>query len=244
VTSRTVVLLHSPLTGPAAWGQLPDLLQAAGVATTVVSVREDGAPPFAVRYVASAAQQVAAAAPDPGDAVLLVGHSGAGCLLPQVGYARRAARLPVGGYVFLDAGLPRGGVPVSRLGQMDAEEPGFVAELRALLAAGGRFPAWTDDELRAEITDPAARRDLVASLRPRGMDFFTEPLPSMSAGSATGDWPDAPCGVLRTSAGYELAARLAQGRGWPVVRRDLGHFAALADPAGTAEALLELIARL
>jgi len=47
--------------------------------------------------------------------------------------------------------------------------------------------------------------------------------------------------VLQTSAGYELSARLARGRGWPVVVRPSGHFAALADPGGTADALRELV---
>jgi hypothetical protein len=241
VTSRTVALLHSPLTGAAAWGRLPNLLRASGTEAVVVSVVEDDAAPYAARFVASAARQVAALAPDPGDAVLLVGHSGAGALLPQVGYARRAAHLPVGGYVFLDASLPRGGVPVSRLGAMEADEPAFAAELSAALAAGGRYPTWTEDDLRADAPDVAERRGLLASLRPRGLDYFSEQLPALPANP---DWPDAPCGVLRTSPGYELAARLADGRGWPVVRRDLGHFAALADPAATCVALVELIARL
>jgi len=83
--------------------------------------------------------RLAVARPD--DAVVLVGHSGAGPLLAQVGFARRAARGVVGGYLFLDAGLPRPGRAASRLDLMTGEDPVLAAELRAALEAGARFPA-------------------------------------------------------------------------------------------------------
>jgi hypothetical protein len=235
VTPCALVLLHSPLTGGAAWGGLEQRLLGHGLRTLVVEVTTDTAAPYASRYVAAAAGQVRAGPLEPGEPVVLVGHSGAGPLLPQVGFALRAARRPVGGYVFLDAGLPRTGGAASRLDLMQAESAELAAWLRADLAAGGRFPAWTDADLVTEIPDASDRALLLDSLHPRGLDFFDELLP------APQDWPDAPCGVLQTSAGYELAARLAHGRGWPAVRRDSGHFAALADPAGTAAALLELL---
>lgn len=232
VIPHTLVLLHSPLTTAAAWGALPDRLRDLGVPVAVVDVSTDGGAPYATRYVGAAALQLAAA---PADPVVLVGHSGAGPLLPQVGFALRAARRVVGGYVFLDAGLPRAGRTASRLDLMDAEDESFAADLRAALEAGGRFPTWTEADLAQDVPDAGQRAALVASLRPRGLDFFTEPLP------APVDWPDAPCGVLRTSDGYEQSARLGRGRGWPVVSRDLGHFAGLAAPIETAEALVRLV---
>ena len=108
-------------------------------------------------------------------------------------------------------------------------------KLRGTLEAGGRFPTWTEADLAPDVPDAGQRAALVASVRPRGLDFFTEPLPTPV------DWPDAPCGVLRTSDGYEQSARLGRGRGWLVVSRDLGHFAALAAPVETAEALVKLV---
>jgi hypothetical protein len=238
VTPGTLVLLHSPLTGAAAWGELPDVLRADGTSVVVVEVADDRQPPYATRYVGSAALQVAACVARPDDAVVLVGHSGAGPLLAQVGFARRAARAAVGGYVFLDAGLPRPGRAATRLDLMAGEDPAFAAELRATLEAGERFPTWSDTELRDGVPDDGDRAVLLASLRPRGLDFFTEPLP------VPVDWPDAPCGVLRTSAGYDYVARLAAGRHWPTESVELGHFAALAHPVETARTLQALLARM
>lgn len=231
---RAVVLAHSPLTGPAAWGRLPDVLRERGVDVTVLSVTDDTGPPYASRYVARAALQVAEHAP--AGPVHLVGHSGAGYLLPQIGAARRAARRPVAGYVFLDAGVPHGR-GATRTTLLRAEDPAFAAELDTRLAAGGTYPPWTDEDLRVDVPDEEVRAALVASLRPRRADFFSEPLPF------PGDWPDAPCGFLQLSGPYAGPARLARSRGWPVVSAELagGHFAACADPAGVAVALEDLL---
>ena len=232
--ARALVLAHSPLTGPAAWGRLPDVLRDRGLSVTVVSVTDDTEPPYAGGYVARAALQVAERAP--AGPLHLVGHSGAGYLLPQLGAARRAARHAVAGYVFVDAGVPHGrGATRSTL--LRAEVQTFAGELEALLAGGGAYPRWSDDDLREDVPDDALRAALVASLRPRRADFFSEPLPF------PGDWPDAPCGVLQLSGSYATTARVARSRGWPVVSAELpgGHFAACADPDGVADALEELL---
>jgi len=232
--ARALVLAHSPLTGPAAWGRLPDVLRDRGLSVTVVSVTDDTEPPYAGGYVARAALQVAERAP--AGPVHLVGHSGAGYLLPQIGAARRAAHRAVAGYVFVDAGVPHGrGATRSTL--LRAEDQTFAEELEALLADGGAYPRWSDDDLREDVPDDALRAALVASLRPRRADFFSEPLPF------PGDWPDAPCGVLQLSGSYATTARVARSRGWPVVSGELpgGHFAACADPDGVADALEDLL---
>jgi hypothetical protein len=143
--------------------------------------------------------------------------------------------------VFLDAGVPhaRG---ATRLGLLRSEDTDFAAELEAILDAGGVFPSWTDDDLVELVPDDAIRRALVGSLRPRGRDFFVEPLPCPP------DWPDAPCGLVHLSTAYDVPARVARTRGWTVVDAPTdqpgGHFAACADPAGVTTMLLEMIARL
>ena len=237
--AATLVLAHSPLTGPEAWGALPDELHRRGHDVVVVEVRDDDAEPYASRYVARAALQVREACADA--RTVLVGHSGAGYLLPLLGAARRSARAPVAGYVFLDAGLPPSR-PTSRLDLLRAEDPGMADELDPHLAAGGTFPDWTDDDLCELVPADAVRAALVAGLRRRGQDFFTEPLP------VAPDWPDAPCGFLRLSSGYDAPARLAGQRGWPRVLgpddRPGGHFAMLADPAAVASDLETLLTRL
>ena len=85
---------------------------------------------------------------------------------------------------------------------------------------------------------PGARAALIGSLRPRGLAFFTEPLPPAAG------WPDAPCGFLRLSAAYDTWAAAAAARGWPTAGLDAGHFHPLVDPDGVAAALLALAARM
>jgi hypothetical protein len=281
----TVVLLHSPLVGVESWGALPGALARGGVAVLAPRVDGDDRPPYARRYAEAAAAAVLAAATRPAPRLVLVGHSGAGPLLPAVGAALRAGGLPPGGYLFCDAGLPpasgaggqarlppagagrereggaappgggstagehasgqapgragRGGAPtVDRLDLLAEEDQAMAAGFRAELAAGGRFPEWSDRDLEPLVPDPGARGALVASLRPRRLDFFTEPLP-VAAG-----WPDAPCGYLRLSAAYDTWLERAAALGWPTARLEAGHFHALVDPDGVAGALVELLAQM
>ncbi len=92
---------------------------------------------------------------------------------------------------------------------------------------GGRATPYAPEEHPAGVT-----------LRARGADFFAEdsPLPQ--------DWPDAPCGYLRTSERHDDQVRQARMRGWPVADHLAGHFAPAADPAGTARALSALMSAL
>jgi hypothetical protein len=218
MTPGTLVLLHSPLTTASAWGPLPDILRAPGDCDVVVpEIADDDRPPYAARYIASAALQITATGARP--PLVLIAHSAAGPLLPPIGEAQRAAHRLVGGYVFVDARLP-GPAGVSRLDMREAYAPGFAE----FLDGGGEFPDW---EPPAGVT-----------LRPRGKEFFTEELPYAR------DWPDAPCGYLRTSPAYDSQAEQARLRGWTVADHERDHFAALTDPTGTAAALMHLIAAL
>ena len=106
---------------------------------------------------------------------MLVGHSGAGPLLAAVGAGLRAAGRPCAGYLFCDAGLPEDGA--SRLDLLAVEDQTMATAFRAELEQGGRFPERGDAELAPLVPDPAARAALIGSLRPRGLAFFTEPLP-------------------------------------------------------------------
>jgi pimeloyl-ACP methyl ester carboxylesterase len=239
--SPVTVLVHSPLVGPASWGHLPEVLRARGDTVVVVDVADDDRAPYASRYVARAALQVrdaVAAAP-----VVLVGHSGAGYLLPLLGAARRALRSRVAAYVFCDAGLPPAR-PMSRLDLLTVELSGSEAvDFAAHLDGGGRYPEWTDDELRELVPGDEQRAALVASLRPRSADFYREQI------SVAPDWPDAPCGFVQLSAGYDRPARAAAARGWPVVSAEPagvpgGHFAPCVGPERVADLLAEVRGRL
>jgi hypothetical protein len=231
----TMMLLHSPLVGVESWGRLPEALGRGGVAAVAVAVDGDDRPPFAERYVRGAVEGVLAAPAQPGPPVL-VGHSGAGPLLAAAGAGLRAAGRPCAGYLFCDAGLPQEGA--NRLELLAIEDPAMAEAFRAELEQGGRFPEWGDAELAPLVPDPAARAALIGSLRPRGLAFFTEPLPPAAG------WPDAPCGFLRLSAAYDGWAAAAAAKGWPTAGLDAGHFHPLVDPDGVAAALLALAARM
>jgi hypothetical protein len=222
VRPATIVLCHSPLTTPAAWGDIAEDLEHRGHAAIVVDVTQDEQPPYAMSYVAQAASQLAHV--ETTDPMVLVGHSGAGPLLPRIGYARRAVHRVVGAYVFFDASLPGTGV-TTRLELLRNEDHRFAEELQALLDGGGRYPDWDDESV-------------LALARPRGKDFFTEPLPVAT------DWPDAPVAYVRTSEPYIWHAGVARSRGWPVIERELGHFPGITHPSAAVDALEEAVARL
>jgi len=229
----SVALIHSPFTSAVIWGGAADAMRARGFTVLVPEVLDDDEPPYASHFVARVSQQLQIAAP--GERLVLVGHGGAGPLLPQIAFARQASGVPVHGYVFVDADLPRTIGSATRLDLVEAADPVGSATLSQQLADGGRVPDWTDADLVDQLPDPADRALLLAGLRPRGMDFFTEPLPVPE------DWPDAPCAYLQLSDAYAAAAHTADLRGWVVRRRPSHHLWAMSDPDGFATTLAEMI---
>jgi len=131
--------------------------------------------------------------------------------------------------------LPRTLKTATRLDLVGADDPVAAAELGQRLTAGHRYPEWTDRELAATVSDPIDRATLLAGLRPRPLDFFTEPLPVPE------DWPDAPCSYLQLSDAYAGAARTAALRGWTVRRREAHHFWALSDSEDFVAELTSLL---
>jgi hypothetical protein len=115
--------------------------------------------------------------------------------LPAIG---AALPHPIGVYLFADARLPH--PTLSHLDEMTENVPDLAASLRASLLGGGRYPTWSEDDLRERIPDARLRAGIVAELQPRTLDYFTELLPSSNG------WPDAPCGYLRFSVAYDRAA--------------------------------------
>ncbi len=195
-----------------------------------MDARGDDRAPYAARWVASCALQIAEL---PAGPVVLVAHSGAGPLLAQLGFALRSVHRPTAAYVFLDAGLPRPR-PGSRLDSYRLEDARGADELEHLLASGQTFPRWAEDDLE-DVPAVADRRRIIASLQPRDLAFWTEELPTPT------DFPDAPCVYLQTSAGYAAAARTAKAHGWDTERLELGHFPGFVDPEALAETLLGLL---
>jgi hypothetical protein len=233
-TDFLVVLLHSPLLSGSCWGRTSELLRDHGIDTLVVDVQDDEVPPFATRYIKAAADSIKAGYHD--RPVILVGHSGAGPLLPAVG-AELAGAVTVAALIYCDANLAR--PAANRLDLMEAQRVGFD-DFREELANGRQYPDWTDEEL-AEVElvpDPGHRELLLGSVKRRREAFFLEPLPYAPVDATVAQ------GYLRLCAGYERAASEAQERGWPVMRLSEGHFHALVDPTATAAAISGLARRL
>jgi hypothetical protein len=221
------VLVHSPFLGPASWRPVAEHLYAQGRHVLVPKlVDHPGRGPYWAQHAESVEHAVGHGPP-----VVLVAHSGAGPLVPEI-----AARLEdVSACVFVDAMLFEHGA--SRLDLLAREDPTMAATLATHLGDGGRFPEWSDEDLRGLVPDDDDRADLLRELTPRAAAFFLEPLPAPDLP------PDAVCGYLQLTPAYEHWASEAEARGWRVAHLDAGHFHAVVEPSSVAERILELAAR-
>lgn len=221
------VLVPSPLVGPLTWSLVAEELGRRGVHALIPMLHqdEDAPEPFWMQHARSASDALRGAPAD--RAVILVGHSGAGQLLPAI---RHEADRPVAAYIFVDAGLPEDGE--SRLGSGP-----FADQLRDMYARGERFPNWMDEHLRVVVPNQALRLGLLTQLRPQPWAFWEEPIPVFAG------WPDAPCAYLRfaPSPAYDAAGTEARSRGWPYAELSGEHFHMLVDPTAVTEALLDLV---
>jgi hypothetical protein len=227
------VLIHSPLVGPLTWALTADHMRERGldVLVPVLSDSPDSKEPLWKQHAESVSQALANI---PGDtSVTLVAHSGAGPLLPAI---RQWLANPVKVYVFVDAGIPVNGA--TRLDLMWSEDPDWAAPFQAFLAGGGVFPTWSFDDLQEVIPDEGLRKQMVAEIHPRGMSFFTEPIPVFDG------WPDAPCAYIKFSSSYEYSAAQATQAGWPTYELEAGHFHMLVDPQAVMNLIVETVRRL
>lgn len=227
-----LVLVHSPIVGPDTWGPVAEVLRSRACQVLVPRLSDHHAPPWWAAHVDAILESIGDAGAHPSPLVLIL-HSGAGQLADHL-----AARLEEGGHtveatLFADAGLPPDGR--SRMAQLRLDAPAFAAEVRDRLAAGERFPDWTDAQLRDLVPDGARRRRLLDGVRSLPPEYWEEPIPAV-------DVPPHHRGVLLFSDGYAPTRDAAEDAGWPLV--DLGadnHFLALSDEGRVAEAILALI---
>jgi len=218
-----IVLIHSPLVGPFTWSLVAKSLQADGFDVLVPVLTDSGEtpPPYWQQHAVSMQQALVPIPPE--RPLVLVGHSGAGSLLPVLA---QAARHPVKAYLFVDAVLPHPG-------KTQLEE--MPEELCQLLASGERFPNWRDEDLREVLPDGCARQQLLAEVQPRPLTFFEEVLPEVSG------WSDAPGGYLLFTQGYRPYLEQAQRARWPSRVLPAGHFHMLVDPVAVAATLVDLM---
>ena len=227
------VLIHSPLVGPLTWSRVAAELQSRGQ-DVLVPILEDSpqsTDPFWMQHAESVSRSLA---DFPRDTPLrLVAHSGAGPLLPVI---RGSIANPIHAYVFVDAGIPRAGA--SRLDLMKSEDPEWAAQFEQELIRGARFPNWSLEDLKEALPDESLRRQMVAELQPRGLGFFTEPIPVFD------NWPDAPCIYIQFSQAYDQPAALALEKGWIVEPLKAGHFHMLVDPSAVTDKIIDSLDRI
>jgi pimeloyl-ACP methyl ester carboxylesterase len=222
------VLIHSPLVGPTSWLPVARELERRGrvaVVPSLLAVAEAPEPqwrhvPAAVRVATSHVQQ----------RVVLVGHSGAGLLLPVIA---DALDVEVAGLVFVDSHLP------PRAGSSPLGAPEFMDQLRAM-ATDGLLPAWSRwfglDTMRELVPDERLRAALEAEMPRLPLSYFEASVP------VPGGWRARPCAYLRFSdEPYSESAAQARKRGWAVAQMPgAGHLAMASDPIGVTDALLDL----
>ena len=223
-------LVHSPLVGPLTWSLVADELRQTGAEVVLPSLEdaEDIDVPYWKQHAAAVMRALKPISAD--RPLILVGHSGAGPLLPAI---RQRIEHRVAGYLFVDAGIPIDGV--SRAGLMARESAEFAEQFRQRLATGERYPNWSDEDLAEILPDSETRRRLLAELRPRPLAFFEEPIPVFDG------WPDAPCGYLLFSPTYAAFAARARRDGWAYRELEAGHFHMLVDPKAVANVLIDLV---
>lgn len=214
--------MHPPLLGPAVWGPCAARLTALGHEVTVPDLRAACDPPAGWPERAAAAAVAGIVGP-----VVLVGHSGAGVVLPLV-----ADRLgDVAAVVFVDAMLPAAA---------EATRPSerFRAFLDGLPLTNGRLPRWSEwwgpEAMAEQVPDDDLRAGIEAEQPRLARAFYAEAVPVPAS------WPPARVGYLQLSPAYDAEAAQAVDRGWPVRRRPGGHLDLATRPAEVAADLLIL----
>ena len=229
MSGQRLILLHSPLLGPYSLKATAIELAAHGFVTEApawpkLSSVSEG-------YYATLAQAMAATIDGAGiDPVVLVAHSGAGPLVPELA---KHLRSPVAGAVFLDAILPH-----PNRSWFDNAPP----ETRDALRAGaqmGQLPPWDDwwppGALAKLLPETAIRQALVDELEPLPLAYFEEAAPAAELA--------APASYLQMSDSYADEIRLAGRLGWPTISLPLNHLGVLSHPKAVAMLLRQLAAR-
>jgi pimeloyl-ACP methyl ester carboxylesterase len=226
---RAFVLVHSPLVGPKSWLPVARELERRGrvaVIPSLLGVAEAPEPqwrhvPAAVRLATRRLQQ----------RVVLVGHSGAGLLLPVIA---DALDVKVAGLVFVDSRLPPPG------GRVLLGAPEFMGQLRGM-TTDGLLPTWSRwfglDAMRELVPNERLRADLEAEMPRLPLSYFEAAVPLPD------EWGKrCPCAyLLLTATPYGESAAEARAYRWPVIEIDgVQHLAIATNPIPVTEALLDL----
>jgi pimeloyl-ACP methyl ester carboxylesterase len=221
------ILVHSPLVGPSTWSPVARQLRRRGRQAVVVSLHgPTGAPP---RHWTDCVEAARDAVLGSSDAIILIGHSGGGLLLPAIA---DAVEPPVSALVFVDSALP------ATTGETPLAPPPLLDELRAL-AVDGVLPPWStwwgEDAMRDLVPDAALRAALEREMPSLPLAFFEQAIPSSPG------WDRTRCGYLLLSDAYRDSAAEARQRGWRVEEiTGAQHLHITVAPEAVTDALIEL----
>lgn len=192
-------LVHSPLVGPSTWKWVAETLTARAYRVTVPA-----GPPADGSFTWETFADSIAAQISQEDHVVLIGHSGAGPLLPQI--RARASREPAA-LIFVDAAVP----PES--GDAALIPSRFRGQLQAM-ARGGLLPEWPawfgPGVMETLIPDPQRRAAVCGDLPQLPLSYFDARVPQPRG------WATVRCGYVQLSDTYAAEAAEARRRRWPV----------------------------
>ena len=216
------VLVHSPVVGPSTWRWVGERLRSLGhdaVVPDLTDAARSGDPGAFVRAAVGAATS--------GAGLVIVGHSGAGPLLPAITNGLGSAvRLTV----WVDAGLP----PCDGSFTVGGD---FLGTLRGLARDGvlPRWSQWFGEGALERLVGDDLRRDAVARELPQLPLAFYEASIDAPLG-----WCRRAGAYLLLSLNYRSDADRAAALGWPVVEHIGAHLDIVDDEATIADVLVGL----
>jgi hypothetical protein len=221
------VLIHSPLVGPTTCAPTARELKRRGRGAVIPSLL--GVADAPIPQWRTVPETVRAATEGTTEPIVLVGHSGAGLLLPTIAGALTAE---VAGLIFVDSFLP------AASGVQPLASAEFIDELRAL-AANDLLPPWSTwfgEAMMSELIPDKRLRAAVEEEMPRApLSYFEASVPLPEG------WGSRPCAYLLLAGDpYRTSAAEARARGWPVSEIQGQHLAMASEPVAVAEALLDL----
>lgn len=216
-----LVLLSSPLLGPATWASVAAELSRCDLQVTVASCGRQARTPQDVL------EDLVAATPDEAGLVL-VPHSNSGLYV-----AALAARRRLAGVVFVDAALPADSATTATAPE------GLVDHLARLVRPDGLLPPWTEWWPEAEVAvlfgDDTVRAAVEREQRRLPLAYFRSRVPTPPG------WQALPTSYLAFGDTYAEERDLATRRGWAVETLPGGHLHQLVDPAAVAAAVKRLL---
>ncbi|MGH1490615.1 MAG: alpha/beta hydrolase [Acidimicrobiales bacterium] len=230
LTSSTLLLVHSPLVGPSTWKPLADLARRRGIDVScpdLTGVADADSPQW--QHLVDIA---VSSATDDSD-IVVVGHSGAGAVLPVIGeqIGNRPKAL-----VFVDALVPPTG------GEHRTPQP-FLQFLDDRLletkVVDGRLPKWLDwwpaETVNQLVESPSDLAELRADMPQLLRSFYDEPVPMPS------NWMGQPSAYLKLSAAYDHEYGEVGDLGCPRASIDGTHLSIFTAPSDVLDAIEQLV---